>query len=400
MSTLQAFLLEAASEEKLTHLEHAEDHIMNAGMEGFAHAYHNLEDTHDQLQGKKNNTTIMTKYDGSPSIVFGHHPETGQFFVASKSAFNKNPKINYTPSDVDKNHGHAPGLAAKLKHALLHLPKIMPNKGVFQGDLMHSGIKSKNNPEGDIASKGGKYHFTPNVIKYSTTHDSAEGKKIAKSKLGIVVHTAYKGNTFAKLKADYSPDLSNFTKHEDVHMIDNRNDVSSAKLTHDQHQTYTHHLDQAKQLFTSTPKEAYHAISGLNQDHAGHLKTYINKTVREGSKPSVSGYQEHLKDIHTKAIAKVKTQKSVQAKLGEMENDMKHVTSNKEHFHNILQMHHHMQSAKDQLVHALSANPKFEHTINDVKSKPEGYVVVRSNRPTKLVDRADFSRQNFLARPR
>ena len=61
-------------------------------------------------------------------------------------------------------------------------------------------------------------------------------------------------------------------------------------------------------------------------------------------------------------------------------------------------MHYHLQSAKDQLVHALSANPKFEHSINGVKSKPEGYVVVRNNRPTKLVDRAEFSRQNFLAR--
>jgi hypothetical protein len=400
MISLKHFLAETASEEKLKHLEHAEDHIMNAGMEGFAHAFHNLEDTHDQLQGKKNKTTIMTKYDGSPSIVFGHHPETGRFFVASKSAFNVNPKLNYTPSDVDKNHGHAPGLAEKLKHALKHLPKIMPDKGVYQGDLMHSGVKTKNNPEGDIVNKDSKYHFTPNVIKYSTPHSSAEGKKIAKSKLGVVVHTAYKGKNFANLKADYSPDLSHFNEHPDVHMIDNRNDVPSAKLTHDQHQTYTHHLEQAKQLFTSTPKEAYNVMSGEHAEHADHLKTYINKTVRESSTPSVSGYQEHLKDLHTKAIAKVKTQKAVQQKMDLMNQHLEHVEKNKPHFNAILQMHHHMQAAKDQLVHALSANPKFEHSINDAKSKPEGYVVVRNNRPTKLVDRADFSRQNFLARPR
>ena len=396
--TFKHFLLEAASEEKLKHLEHAEDHIMNAGMEGFAHAYHNLEDVHDQLQGKQNKTTIMTKYDGSPSIVFGHHPETGRFFVATKSAFNKNPKLNYTPSDIEKNHADSPGLQEKLKQALHHLPKVMPDKGVYQGDLMHTGIKSKENPSGDIVNKGGKYHFKPNLITYSTSHNSAEGKKIAKSKLGLVVHTAYTGKNFEHLKADYSPDLSHFTKHEDVHMIDNRNDVASAKLTHDQHQTYTHHLEQAKQLFTSTPKEAYNVMSSENEDHSGHLKTYINKTVRENSKPSVSGYLEHLKDVHTKAIAKVKTQKSVQAKLGEMEKDVEHVNKNKEHFNNILQMHHHMQAAKDQLVHGLSAHPKFEHSINGVKSKPEGYVVVRNNRPTKLVDRAEFSRQNFLAR--
>jgi hypothetical protein len=93
----------AASEEKLTHLEHAEDHVINDGMEGFAHAYHNLEDVKDQVNGKKNKTKIATKYDGSPSIVFGHHPETGAFFVASKSVFNKDPKLNYTHEDIEKN---------------------------------------------------------------------------------------------------------------------------------------------------------------------------------------------------------------------------------------------------------------------------------------------------------
>ena len=29
--------------------------------------------------------------------------------------FNVNPKINYTPKDIDENHGHAAGLAKKLK---------------------------------------------------------------------------------------------------------------------------------------------------------------------------------------------------------------------------------------------------------------------------------------------
>ena len=36
-----------------------------------------------------------------------------------------------------------------------------------------------------------------------------------------------------------------------------------------------------------------------------------------------------------------------------------------------------------------------EHTINGKEAKPEGFVVVRDNRPTKFVDRADFSAANF-----
>ena len=46
-------ITEAADESKLTHLEHAEDHVINSGFDGFAHAYHNLQDVHDQLSGKK-----------------------------------------------------------------------------------------------------------------------------------------------------------------------------------------------------------------------------------------------------------------------------------------------------------------------------------------------------------
>jgi len=390
-------LLTEASEEKLTHLEHAEDHVINNGFEGFAHAFHNLEDVKDQLQGKKNQTKITTKYDGSPSIVFGHNPDNGQFFVASKSAFNKDPKLNYTFEDIEQNHGHAPGLVEKLKHALEHLPKVTPHSGVYQGDVMHSGgVKSEENPHGDVMEEKGKYHFKPNTITYSTPKGSEEGKKIAKSKFGVAVHTAYTGNKFSDLKAEYGADISHFKEHPDVHLISTTDDAQHSNLSTNQAHTYQHHMDQAVEHFKGLDKKNYKALEG----HQEHLKTYINKTVRENTKPSLEGYQEHLKNYHLKQIAGVKTPKAVENKKTKMDEALKHVTKNKEHLQAILNMHHHLQAAKDQLVHALSAKPKFEHSINGQKVKPEGYVVIRNNRPTKLVDRAEFSRANFLARPR
>lgn len=386
------FITEAADESRLKHLEHAEDHVINDGEKGFAHAFHNLQDTHDKLKGKHNKTTVMTKYDGSPSIVFGHHPDTGKFFVASKSAFNKDPKINYTHADIEKHHGHAPGLVQKLGHALKHLPKVTPSHGVYQGDLMHSGVKSDKHKEGDVEDKGGKFHFKPNTITYSTKKNSEEGKKIAHSKVGIVVHTAYKGHSFEHMKPDYAPDLSHFKSHPDVHMIDNRNDVQHAKMSPEQHQTFEKHLHAATKHFNDTPAAAHKAV----EPHQSHLKTYINKTVRDNTTPTVKGYSEHLKDKHMKEIGKVKTQKSIDTKSAAMKKDLTHVEKNKEHFSNVLKMHHHLQQAKNQLVHAMSSHQKFDHHIGGVKTKPEGYVVVRNNRPTKLVDRAEFSRANFL----
>lgn len=392
MIAFKFFLTEAADESKLTHLEHAEDHVINAGEKGFAHAYHNLTDVHDKIMGKHNEAKITTKYDGSPSVVFGHHPQTGKFFVATKSAFNKSPKLNYTDKDVETNHGHSAGLVTKLKHALKHLPKIAPKTGVYQGDLMHSGVKSDSHKEGDVEEKHGKYHFKPNTITYSTKKTSDEGKKIGKSKLGIAVHTAYKGNDLENMKAHYAPDLTHFKHHTDVHMIDTQDDAHKTSMTDEHHKAFEHHMHTATKHFNEAPKDFDKALEG----HREHLKTYINKTVRESSKPSVTGYKKHLEDKFTKEATKLKTDKGISGKMAELAKHHNHVDTNKEHFQSTLDMHHHLQKAKDTLVHALSANPKFDHHIGGIKTKPEGYVVVRNNRPTKLVDRSEFSRANFL----
>ena len=145
----KTFLTEAVIDEsKLTHLEHAEDHPINAGSAGFQHAFDTLHETHQLLTGKQSKASVTTKLDGSPSVVFGTHPENGKFFVASMSAFNATPKLNYTPEDIEKNHGHAPGLVSKLKTALQHLPKTAPKEGVYQGDVLFSHEDKKNKGDG------------------------------------------------------------------------------------------------------------------------------------------------------------------------------------------------------------------------------------------------------------
>ena len=140
MKSFIDFLREEAEEEgaKLKHIHHAEDRPIFHGAEGFSHAYGALMGSHMHVKSGTQSNALTTKYDGSPAVVFGTHPDTGKFFVASKSAFNKNPKINYTEKDIDKNHGHAPGLSSKLKSALKHFPKVTPKKGVYQGDLMYT----------------------------------------------------------------------------------------------------------------------------------------------------------------------------------------------------------------------------------------------------------------------
>ena len=85
---------------------------------------------------------ITTKWDGAPAVFCGTYPGTNYFFVGTKSIFNKGAKVNFTPEDVDVNHGNSPGLAAKLKDCLKYLPELNI-QGVAQGDLLFTDDKVK-----------------------------------------------------------------------------------------------------------------------------------------------------------------------------------------------------------------------------------------------------------------
>jgi hypothetical protein len=383
MTTFKNFLAEEASEEKLKHLEHAEDHVINSGAQGFSHAFHNLKDVHDKMVGKNNKTKITMKYDGSPSVVFGTNPENGRFFVASKSAFNKNPKINYSHEDIERNHGHAPGLVQKLKAALDHFPKVTPKKGVFQGDIMHT--------HNDLHVSRDKVHFTPNTITYSSHKDSAHGKAALGSKIGVAVHTKYNGKNLESMKAEYAPELKQFKKHKDVHLMSTHHEVEKSTYTPQQQAKFVKHLTSAANIYRRTKPETYESIQG----HEIPLKTYINHTVRTGTKPHVDEFMQHYAKSHAKKVDSVKTAKAKMSKTAAMESDIGHVQRNRQHIDRLLKMHHHLQRAKDVLAKTLSTHSEFEHSISGKKSKPEGFVVVRHNRPTKIVDRAEFSAANF-----
>ena len=383
MTTFKDFLSEEASEEKLKHLEHAEDHVIHGGQAGFSHAYHNLKDVHDRLTGKENATKVTMKYDGSPSVIFGTNPENGKFFVATKSAFNKNPKINYTPEDIVRNHGHALGLVEKLKAALEHLPKTTPKKGVFQGDIMHS--------KGDVKVHGSKIKFTPNTITYAADKNSEHGKAAMNSQIGVAVHTAYKGKTMEDMKAQYAPELKSFKKHKDVHVISTEHPLDKMDYKPEEQQRFAKHMKAAAMLHKATKEDTFSAVG----QHQLPLKTYINSTIRNGTNASISGYAEHLAKSHQKKIDTVKTDKAKAQKTALAQADIDHVKNNRQGFNRVLQMHRHLQKAKNVLVNTLSTNSEFQHSINGKKAKPEGFVSVRHNRPTKLVDRREFSAANF-----
>jgi hypothetical protein len=131
-----------------THIDHIEDRFIRLGDTELFYTLRTLTEVHNRLvasmedKSYKSSLILTEKFDGSPSIVFGHDKETGRFFVATKSFFSKTPKLNFTPDDIRLHYGYSQNLVDKMIAALTHLPKITPETGIFQGDLMYEMIRT------------------------------------------------------------------------------------------------------------------------------------------------------------------------------------------------------------------------------------------------------------------
>ena len=90
---------------------------------------------------------VSLKIDGSPAIVWGTNPVSGNFFVGTKSVFNKvKLKINESHEEIDANHS---GNVAQILHCCLDsLPRT---ENIYQGDFL---------------GFGGLNVYTPNTITY------------------------------------------------------------------------------------------------------------------------------------------------------------------------------------------------------------------------------------------
>jgi Family of unknown function (DUF6267) len=133
------------------------------------------------------------------------------------------------------------------------------------------------------------------------------------------------------------------------------------------------------------------------EQHAPTIKEYINKTVRTGEKPTVEGLKKHIEEKAQKQIDKLKTPAGKGARERALAMAHKQVDTDAKHINKVLELHHHLQKAKDTLVHAIepAAKGPFGTMIDGKESKSEGSVVTINGRPTKLVDRKEFSAANF-----
>ena len=280
-----------------THLTHLEELVLTQGERGYGVARGFITDLLSHLQGKsKRKVNTSVKWDGAPAIFAGKHPETGKFFVGTKSIFNKDPKINYTDADVEMNHGHAPGLADKLKKALKYLPKL-GIKGILQGDFMFDSSSLQ-----PMMEDGVKHiTFKPNTIRYAVEADTEFGKEIGNSVFGIVFHTGYSD---LNSPPQYNISVKGLNKVPGVW-------VDDAVFT-DTTGTVTLDVDEAKQVkdLLKTADKIKVNYKDLPSDL---LNIYTNSEIQQGkyledSEMSFKKFIEWFKGRKEKQVAKLKSQ--------------------------------------------------------------------------------------------
>ena len=383
-------LLEEATKAN-THLTHLEELVLTQGERGYDIARGFLSDLLSHLQGKsKRKVNTSVKWDGAPAIFAGKHPETGKFFVGTKSIFNKEPKINYTDADVEMNHGHAPGLADKLKKALKYLPKL-GIKGILQGDFMFDSSSLQPMMEG-----GAKYlTFKPNTIRYAVEADSEFGKEIGNSVFGIVFHTGY-----ADLNSppQYNISVKNLNKVPGVW-------VDDAVFT-DTTGTVTLDVDEAKQIkdMIKTADKIKVNYKDLPSDL---LNIYTNSEIQRGkfledAEASFRGFLDWFSNRKDKQVAKLKSQAGKQRAIEAFNKKLAEIKAQEKDIVNLFKVSRLLSQAKQIFVN------KYNNAVYNTKhfldnedgtlkvTAPEGYVAVsRAGDAVKLVDRLEFSRANF-----
>jgi hypothetical protein len=402
MKSFKDYISEASAEGKNLHMMHAEDAVLYKGVKGTRDIILALRSLRDMLAGNaKTPTDVTVKWDGAPAVFAGIDPSDGQFFVAKKGIFNKNPKIYKSVSDVRADTSG--DLADKLSIAFNELQKL-GIKGVVQGDIMFT--------QKDLSVEdydGEKYvTFQPNTIVYAVPADSNTAKSIKKAKIGVVFHTRYTGPTLESMKASYDFDQSELKKTPSVWFQDAKVHDLSGKATFTAEETdeLTAKLSVAGKIFQKINSSTLKEIED-NPDFAQSLETFNNTYVRRGenvkdTKAHVDNLIKWATDRFNKDIESKKSVKGKEAASAKRDDYMKFFSAeNKKNLNLVYQLQNALIDAKRLIINKLDTLKKlttFVRTSNGFRvTGQEGFVAIDhlSGGAVKLVDRMEFSKNNF-----
>jgi hypothetical protein len=385
------------TEQKNTHMTHIEDKVLYGGVKGTREAINALRNIRDMLAGKSS-SKISTKWDGAPAIFCGEDPRDNEFFVAKKGVFNKSPKVYKTDAEIEADT--TGDLADKLKLALKHL-KPLGIKQVIQGDFLFT--------KQDLVKEkiDGKQYLTfhPNTIVYAVELGTEAAKEINNSKIGIVWHTTYTGNTFEDMKASFgvkNPPKSKNVWGQDA-MLTN---ASEATMNEKETAEVTKNLSTAGFLFNKIAGDTLRELE-KNQKLAQTIEQFNNTFVRKGemhgnSKTHTDKLIKFIQKKYQKRIDKRKTEKGKSRQQDKLDALLDFFSpQNKKSLENMFELQKQLVFAKLKLINRLNSISNIDAFVKTSKgyktTGAEGYVAIDKlgNGAVKLVDRLEFSYNNF-----
>ena len=386
------------TQDKNTHLEHLEDDIINRGSKGGDNALNFLKSVRNMLAGRSGGVNMTVKWDGAPAIICGVNPENGKFFVGTKSVFNKNPKINYTSSDIRKNHSGV--VADKLQVCLNNLSRLNI-KGILQGDLLFTNDLKAVNIDGEKMVS-----FTPNTITYAVPIKSDLGKKILKAKMGIVFHTQYNGKSMDNLSASFGTVRG--SSNRNIFLASAGYKETSVMFSKQELSRFDGQIRMAEgSLRKAGPMLDLISKSSSNELSVGYrLKTYFNYYIKNSNAgmDKVSTMQKQFRDYYENFInMEIDSRKTPRGKekfkKAKIDN-LKFIDKNKTALYFAIASHITLGNCKNTLLQKMNQIQSIGNFIRTSTgyrvTAPEGYVAVdKVAGAIKLVDRLEFSRQNF-----
>lgn len=391
-------VINESNEGIVKHLTHLEELILTQKEEGLRKALFFIEELKNEFSGNSTGKIFTTvKYDGAPAVIAGYNPENNKFFVSTKGIANVNPKINYTEQDVINNHGAAPGLVEKLKLGLKYLPQVIKS-GIYQGDFMfdHSDIRTINYEGEDL------YTFKPNTITYAVPVNSSLGRKLFSSKIGVVFHTKYTGDSLTSLSKSSDVNVNEFTPSADVWFDDAKfKDISGVvTLTEDETNTVNALINEVNEAGTkvnwASLPDVFYVLAN----------TFINSLIRDGKfvEDAEQAYNDFITWFDsrvTNEINKLKTETGKDKKIQAKNNIINNLNTNKETVLNVFNITKTINDIKKIFIDKYNSAIRTKQFISEPDgtlkvTAPEGYVAVdHLGNMIKLVDRLEFSKANF-----
>ena len=389
-----------ANIKQLKHLEHLEDEMLNYGTDGCMAAVSFLKELRKMLGQQENSGFMQTKWDGAPSVICGTDPQTGMFFVGTKSVFAKtNPKLCYSEEQID---GWYEGdLAEKLKFSLRYF-STLGITGVVQGDLLFTSDIRRETINGEQL-----YTFRPNTITYGIPVDHPIGRAAGRAKIGVVFHTHYTGDVVADMQARAGADVKGSTDALVVQNDTPMHRVGFSKSEMRKFDTYISKIERMCSICGDFLDELV-AKTGTTGDAKFHIASYLKQFFNSEIKNArtIANVDEAMYDMLNfygdkmeKELAKIKTVANLTKKRNLVYGSQNYVVDNVYKFKAMLALYKELQAVKQMVIDKLDHLEEFRTYVQTEKgykvTTPEGYVLHKDGSMIKFVNRLEFAYNNF-----